>query len=63
MEVSSHKRVDTVRGYVRSAELSKDQVGARFLCAGREADNEKSYFCIFSYSCWMRSSSSWILQL
>ncbi len=27
LAVSSHKRVDTMRGYVRLAELSKDQAG------------------------------------
>lgn len=31
MEVSRHKRVDTVRGYVRSAELFKNHAGAAFL--------------------------------
>ena len=31
MEVSRHKRVDTVRGYVRSAELFKNHAGSSFL--------------------------------
>ena len=31
MEVSRHKSVDTLKGYVRRAELFKDHAGARFL--------------------------------
>jgi hypothetical protein len=31
MEVSRHKSVDTLRGYVRRAELFKDHAGSAFL--------------------------------
>ena len=31
MEVSRHKSVDTLRGYVRRAELFRDHAGAGFL--------------------------------
>ena len=31
MEVSRHRSVDTLRGYVRRAELFKDHAGAAFL--------------------------------
>ena len=31
MEVSRHKSMDTLRGYVRRAELFKDHAGADFL--------------------------------
>lgn len=31
MEVSRHKSVDTLRGYVRRADLFRDQAGASFL--------------------------------
>jgi hypothetical protein len=31
MEVSRHKSVDTLRGYVRRADLFKDHAGAAFL--------------------------------
>ena len=31
MEVSRHKSVDTLRGYVRRAELFKDHAGSGFL--------------------------------
>jgi integrase len=31
MEVSRHKSVDTLRGYVRRADLFKDHAGASFL--------------------------------
>ncbi len=31
MDVSRHRSVDTVRGYVRDAELFKDHAGAAFL--------------------------------
>jgi hypothetical protein len=31
MEVSRHKSMDTLRGYVRRAELFKDHAGAGFL--------------------------------
>ncbi len=31
MEVSRHKSMDTLRGYVRRAELFKDHAGAEFL--------------------------------
>jgi len=31
MEVSRHKSMDTLRGYIRHAELFKDHAGADFL--------------------------------
>jgi hypothetical protein len=41
MDVSRHKSVDTLRGYVRDAELFKDHAGAEF---DHSADSQNDAF-------------------